>query len=95
MLQAYVGMASRSGLTALVPESEPLVRQLVEMASRATREAAVCVWAVMSDEEADRIRSQLESGEFGPALVTLNQGALHFGPIWPEQPTVRSFRPGR
>lgn len=83
MLQAYVGMASRSGLTTLGPESGPLVRHLVERASRATREAAVCVWAVMPDDEADRILDQLESGEFGRALWTLNQAALQFGPILP------------
>ena len=69
---------------ALVPESESVMRHLVERASRATREAAVCVWAVMPDEAAERVRLQLESGDFDAALVTLNQGALQIGSILPE-----------
>ncbi len=84
MLQSYIGMASPRGLMTLVPESESVMRHLVELASRATREAAVCVWAVMPDEEAERVRVQLESGDFDAALMTLNQGALQFGSILPE-----------
>lgn len=83
MLKSYVGMASRRGLLALAPESEPLVRHLIERAAQATRGAAVCLWAVMSAEEADRVTAQLDSGDFGPALVTLNQEAVQLGPIYP------------
>ncbi len=84
MLQAYVGMASRNGLITLMPESRPLVRQLVDRAARATRDAAVCVWAVLSADEAMRIQDQVASGEYGSALVALNQRAHQVGSIWPE-----------
>lgn len=83
MLRSYVGVVSRRGLVTLEPESESLVKHLVGRAAHATRETAVCLWAVLASEPAALVAAQVESGDFGPALRTLNQEAFELGPIYP------------
>jgi hypothetical protein len=82
MLRSYVAMASSRGLLALLPESEAIVRDLVDRAYR-RREGRVCLWVVMAAEHAERVAAELEAGDPGAALRTLDREARQLGSILP------------
>jgi hypothetical protein len=83
MLKSYVAMASARGLLTLLPESEAIVRELVDSAYRRRRESRVCLWAVMAAEDAERVTAEMEAGELRSALLTLNREARQLGSILP------------
>jgi hypothetical protein len=83
MLKSYVAMASSRGLLTLLPESEAIVRELVDRAYRRRRERRVCLWAVMAAEDAERVTAEMEAGELRSALLTLNREARQLGSILP------------
>lgn len=83
VLRSYVAMASSRGLLTLQPESESVVRDMVERASRRRFESGVCLWVVMAAEDAARVTAELEAGELRSAFVTLNDEARQLGSILP------------
>jgi hypothetical protein len=83
MLRSYVAMASSRGLLTLLPESEAIVRDMVERAYRHRRESSVCLWVVMAAEDAARVTAEMEAGELRSALVTLDREARQLGSILP------------
>lgn len=84
MLRSYVGIASRRGLVAFVPEHGPAVRRLLEKTYGAPSPIdAVCWWAFLDEDGAATVLQELEQGEHVRALVTLNQQAAQIGPILP------------
>lgn len=76
-------MASSRGLLTLQPESEAVVRDLVDRAYRRRRESRVCLWVVMAAEDAARVAAELEAGDPRSALVTLDREARQLGSILP------------
>ena len=83
MLKSYVAMASSQGLLTLQPESEVVVRDLVDRAYRRRRESRVCLWVVMAAEDAARVAAEMEAGDLRSALVTLDRDARQLGSILP------------
>ena len=76
-------MASSRGLLTLQPESEVVVRDLVDRAYRRRRESSVCLWVVMAAEDAARVAAEMEAGELRSALATLDREARQLGSILP------------
>ena len=76
-------MASSRGLLTFQPESEAVVRDLVDRAYRRRRESRVCLWVVMAAEDAARVAAEMEAGELRSALVTLDREARQLGSILP------------
>ena len=76
-------MASSRGLLTLQPESEAVVRDLVDRAYRRRHESSVCLWVVMAAEDAARVAAEMEAGELRSALVTLDREARQLGSILP------------
>ena len=83
MLKSYVAMASSQGLLTLQPESEVVVRDLVDRAYSRRRESSVCLWVVMAAEDAARVAAEMEAGDLRSALVTLARDARQLGSILP------------
>lgn len=83
MISSYVAMASPIGLLGLLPETEAVVRDLVDHAYRRRRESRICLWVVMAAEDAARVTAEMEEGEFRSALASLNREARQLGPIFP------------
>jgi hypothetical protein len=76
-------MASSQGLLTLLPESEAIVRDLVDRAYRRRRDSRLCLWVVMAAEDAARVTAEMEAGELRSALVTLDREAQQLGSILP------------
>ncbi len=76
-------MASSRGLLTLQPESEVIVRDMVERAYRRHHESRVCLWVVMAADAAARVTAEMEAGDLRSALVTLNREARQLGSILP------------
>jgi hypothetical protein len=76
-------MASSRGLLTLQPESEVVVRDLVDRAYRRRRESRVCLWVVMAAEDAARVAAEMEAGDLRSALVRLDRDARQLGSILP------------
>ena len=82
MNRSYVGIVSLAGLQALYPEEDHVVRFLKRRAFR-RRPNAGLMWAVLSEENVQRIRDELGIGEPMSALLTLQTEALFCGSILP------------
>jgi hypothetical protein len=83
VLKSYVAMASSQGLLTLLPESEAIVRDLVDRAYRRRRDSRLCLWVVMAAEDAAHVTAEIEAGELHSALVTLDREARQLGSILP------------
>ena len=81
MLKAYVGVASKHGLSLFQPEREEsllLVRQCVCHGIR-----RLGFWAIVNDEEAQTVRALFLAGHRKEAMNALDRCAQTIGPILP------------
>ena len=83
MAQCYVGIVTRRGLESLFAETEDVVRFLDRRLYRRRPYPGISFWAVMPDEAAELIATQLRMGEQREALRTLQVNSLHLGSILP------------
>lgn len=96
MLKSYVGIVTRIGLEAFLPENEWTARALLSRAYCRRKEQAVCWWAVLTDTAAAEILSHIEQGDRLAALATLDETATQLGPILPaDWPAIRDVEPLR
>ena len=88
MLNAYVGIASKYGLTALQPERPETLDWARQSAEPRTWPPRVAFWAVLPDNEAARISWLLDHGHRREALRELSRSAREVGRILPgDRPT--------
>lgn len=87
MLQAYVGVVSRQGISLLSPEHEG-TRLSVRRAVRSST-GRIGFWAVLAESDARSVQALFQSGYRHEALVMLNRCARDIGRILPSDP-VRS-----
>ena len=81
MLKAYVGVASKHGLSMFQPERDDtlsLVRQCVRQGMR-----RFGFWAILNDTEAQSIHALFLNGHHREAMIALDQCAMEIGPIFP------------
>jgi hypothetical protein len=81
MLQAFVGVASKQGLSVLQPERDEtlhLVRRCVRDGGR-----RVGFWAVLDDADAPSVRALFLDGRRFEAMMLLDRSAKHLGRILP------------
>lgn len=81
MLKAYVGVASKHGLSMFQPERDDtlsLVRHCVRPGLR-----RFGFWAVLNDAEAQLIHSLFLNGHRREAMIALDHCATEIGPILP------------
>ena len=79
MLKAYVGVASKHGLSMFQPERDDtlsLVRQCVRLGLR-----RFGFWAILNDAEAQSIRALFLNGHRQEAMIALDHCATDIGPI--------------
>ena len=84
MLKAYVGVASRQGLSVFQPERDDtlsLVRQCVRHGMR-----RLGFWAYLHDAEAQSIQALFLDGHSKEAMIALDCCAKAIGPILPGDP---------
>ena len=81
MLRAFVGIADCYGLESFRPESEVPLEWLAHRATACRSRQAVCYWAVVSDEAASEIRSELDGRHRIQALSTLQSLATEIIPV--------------
>lgn len=86
MLRAFVGIADCYGLESFLPESEVPIAWLARRATANPSRQAVCYWAVVSDEVAREIRSELEGLHRVEALRTLLSLAREVLPVTSPEP---------
>ena len=86
MRNAYVGIATIQGLDTLFVEIAPARQLIGELPARA-RSPQIGFWAVMSENDADRITLLLESGECRTALHMLDRAACECGRLFPAEST--------
>ncbi len=95
MLKSYVGIATRNGLQAFLPEREHVVRELVRSAYRDPGRCALCCWAVIPETAALEVARQMDEGDHYAALLTLDRAATALGPILPSNSAGRTQSGGR
>ena len=81
MLKAYVGVASKHGLSIFQPERDDslsLVRHCVRQGMR-----RFGFWAILNDTEAHSIHALFLNGHRREAMIALDQCATEIGPIFP------------
>ncbi len=81
MLKAYVGIASKHGLSMFQPERDDtllLVRHCVRPGLRRCG-----FWAILNDAEAQSIHSLFLNGHRREAMIALDYCATEIGPILP------------
>lgn len=83
MLNAYVGIASRYGLSALHLERPDTRAWACQLANGDTRHSRVAFWAVLPDQAAARISWLLLRGLRREALHVLGHCAREVGRILP------------
>lgn len=71
MLKAFVGIADCYGLESFRPEGEVPIEWLAQRATTRHSRQAVCFWAVVGDEAAREIRSELDGRHPHEALTAL------------------------
>jgi hypothetical protein len=84
MLKAYVGVASKHGLSVFQPERDDtlsLVRRCVRQEIR-----RLGFWAYLHDNEARSIQSLFLDGHRKEAMIALDRCAKAIGPILPGDP---------
>jgi hypothetical protein len=81
MLKAYVGVASRQGLSVLQPERD----ETLSLVRRAVRESRrrVGFWVVLDDTDAPSVRALFLGGHRLEAMILLDRCAKHLGRILP------------
>jgi len=87
MLKAYVGVASKHGLSAFHPERDDtlsLVRRCVVQSIR-----RIGFWAVISDSEARSIHALFLNGHRKEAMMLLDRCARDIGRILPSDVNSR------
>ncbi len=81
MLKAYVGIASKHGLSIFQPERDDtisLVRRHIRHSLR-----RMGFWAVVNDVEASSIQALFLNGQRHDAMIALERLASQIGPILP------------
>ena len=89
MLKAYVGVASKQGLSVFRPECDDtlsLVRRSVLPGVR-----RIGFWAVLTDSEAQEIHALLMNGQRREAMMLLDRCAKEIGRILPSDPRPSSL----
>lgn len=79
MLQAFVGIASKAGLSQLCPEHDETLLSV----RRAAHAQRVAFWVVLADDDARRIQTLFLCGYYREALVLLDRVARDFGRVLP------------
>lgn len=83
MLKSYIGIATRNGLQAFLPEREHVVSEFVRSAYSEPGRCALCCWAVIPETDALEVARQMDEGDYYAALLTLDRAATALGPILP------------
>jgi hypothetical protein len=81
MLKAYVGVASKHGLSMFQPERDDTLSQVRHCVQPGLRRFGF--WAVLNDAEAQSIHSLFLNGHRREAMIALDQCATEIGPIFP------------
>ena len=88
MLKAYIGVASKQGLSIFQPERNDtlsLVNQCIRQGVR-----RLGFWVVIGDSDAKSITMLLVGGHRREAMILLDRCAMHSGPLIPSD-LRRSF----
>jgi len=93
MLRSFVGIADCYGLESFRPEGEVPIQWLAQRATTRSSRQAVCYWAVVGDEAAREIRSELESRHPFEALTILGSLATELVRVTSAQSIPPSFSP--
>ncbi len=93
MLRAFVGIADCYGLESFRPESEVPLEWLAHRATACRSRQAVCYWAVVGDEAAREIRSELDSRHPFEALTTLGSLATEIVRVTSAESIPASYSP--
>ena len=81
MLKAYVGVASRQGLSVLQPERDETLSLVCRAVRAGTRR--VGFWAVLDDTDAPSVRALFLGGHRLEAMILLDRCAKHLDRILP------------
>lgn len=81
MLKAYVGIASKQGLSVFQPERDDTLSLVRRSVRRGIRRFGF--WAVVNDVEAQSIQALFLGGHRKEAMLALDRFAHDFGPIIP------------
>ena len=85
MLQSFVGTITRRGLESFYLEHEHTARFVQRRAARRPHREMLCFWAVICDEGAIRVRSELAAGSPRNALFVLQTLAREMGSYVPDE----------
>lgn len=81
MLKAYVGVASKHGLSLFQPEREDSLVRVRHCVRESIRR--IGFWAVVQDDEARSIHALVLNGQRREAMFALDRLASQIGPILP------------
>jgi hypothetical protein len=85
MLKSYIGIAGPNGLEALRLEDDKTAHALSRRVASAGDSQSVCLWAVLSDQEAREACRQIRRGDTLAALSTLDRSAACVGRVLPPE----------
>lgn len=85
MLKAYVGIASKHGLTAFQPERDDTLSFVRRSVQPGIRRCGF--WAVINDMDARSIQALFLDGKRKEAMIALDRHAHDIGPILPSDMT--------
>lgn len=91
MLKSFVGVASASGLEALYPENDEVIRFLIRRAYRSIESRSICFWVVMDDSVAHAIELMQDQGQRREALLSVCCLSNDLGQILPPHPAEPVF----
>lgn len=93
MLRAFIGIANCFGLESFRPEGEVPIEWLAQQATTLRSRQAVCFWAVVGDEAAREIRSELDGRHRIEALTALQSLATEIVRVTSAKSVPASYSP--
>jgi hypothetical protein len=86
MLKAYVGVASKHGLSIFRPEQDDTLSLVRRFVRQGIRRAGF--WAVIDDAEARSVHALFLNGHHREAMLLLDRCARHIGCILPSDSRI-------
>jgi hypothetical protein len=93
ILRAFVGIAHCYGLESFRPEGEVPIEWLAQQATTLRSRQAVCFWAVVGDEAAREIRSELDGRHRIEALTIFQSLATEIVRVTSAKSIPASYSP--
>lgn len=87
-MRAYVGCIDHSGLWRFLPEDKLPRRVLQELVAGWSSPVTTLVWAVLTANDAEAVRRDLEAGCPGAACSLLLNWAVEILPLGPAEPEL-------